>query len=80
MSKPIGTANTNTILRSHQKVTVKTHYTKAIDTTGWLRVKLEPSGESAYLCEYVKVTIMKEDARTHFMILEGPNRGKTASL
>jgi len=59
---------------------LKTKYTKSIDKTGWLRIKLEPSGSSAYLCEFVKVSILKEEDRTQFIILEGMHKGKTASL
>lgn len=65
-------------MRGHP-IDVKIRYTKSSDTTGWLRVKLEPSGESGYLCEFVKVAISEEGARTHFLILEGTNKGLKAS-
>lgn len=80
MNQPLATAQYNPTPGSHHEVTAKTRYTKALDATGWLRVKLEPSGTNAYLCEFVKVIITKEDARTHFMIMEGPDKGKMASL
>jgi hypothetical protein len=58
----------------------RTAYTKSLDSSGWLRIKLEPSGAEGYLCDFVKVSIIKEDARTYFTILEGFLAGKMASL
>jgi hypothetical protein len=80
MNAAVGTAHTNPIAGSFVPVQVKTRYTKSLDTTGWLRVRLEPSGTSAYLCEFVKIVISREDDRTHFQILEGEYKGKAASL
>jgi len=80
MSPPIAVTDSNTISGSVQPVTVKTRYTKAPDTSGWLRVRLEPSGESAFLCEFVKVAVSKEGERTQFVIMEGQHKRKTASL
>ncbi len=80
MNQPIGVTRTNTTPNSLHEIKVKTRYTKAIDTTGWLRVRLEPSGADAYLCEYVKVAIASEGERIHFVILEGEYKGKKASL
>ena len=80
MSSPLAVANTNDTPGSVRQVKIKTLYTKSPDTSGWLRVRLEPSGESAYLCEYVKVAVSKQDDRTHFVIMEGQHKKKTASL
>ena len=80
MSQPIAIAPTNPRPGSVHPIDVKIRYTKSPDSTGWLRVKLEPSGESGYLCEFVKVAISDEGDRTHFLILEGTNKGLKASL
>ena len=80
MSQPIAVAPTNPRPGSVHPIDVKIRYTKSADTTGWLRVKLEPSGDSGYLCEFVKVAISDEGERTHFLILEGTNKGLKASL
>lgn len=80
MSRPIAVTRTNATPNSLHEIKVKTRYTKAIDTTGWLRVKLEPSGKDVYLCEYVKVAIASEGERTHFLILEGEYKHEKASL
>jgi len=80
MSQPIAINSTNTSPGSIQPIKVKIRYTMSIDSTGWLRVKLEPSGESGYVCEFVKVTIAEEGERTLFLILEGTNKGRVASL
>jgi len=77
---PIAQAPTNTTEGSRHAVTGKTRYTKSLDTSGWLRIRLEPSGESAFVCEFVKVLITREGDRTHFLIQEGRYQGKTASL
>jgi hypothetical protein len=60
-------------------VDVKTLYTKSIDESGWLLVKLA-SGEKVGIPEFVKVGVVKTDDRTHFVIFEGRYKGKTASL
>ncbi len=78
MSPPI--AETNTTANSVATVAVKTRYTKAIDSTGWLHVKLEPSGVAGFLPEFVKVQISKETDRTFFLIREGRYKGQMASL
>lgn len=57
-----------------------TRYTKSLDTSGWLRVRLEPGGQSAFLCEFVKVEVTDEGERTRFTILEGEHKNKQASL
>jgi len=80
MSNAIAIARTNTVPDSVRPVTVMTKYTKAPDTSGWLKIRLEPSGEFAFLCEFVKVTVTKEADRTHFLVLEGEYKGKLASL
>lgn len=80
MSQPIAATRTNSTPNSLHEIKVKTRFTKAVDTTGWLRVKLEPSGADAYLCEYLKVAIASEGDRTHFLILEGEYKNKKASL
>lgn len=80
MSTPIAETRTNTTVGSVHPIKIKILYTKSPDTSGWLRVRLEPSGESAFLCEFVKVAISKEDDRTHFVIMEGQHKRKTASL
>jgi hypothetical protein len=80
MSPPIAATRTNPTPNSTVTVTVKTRYTKGIDTTGWLHVKLEPSGVAAYVPEFVRVEIAKEADRTFFLIREGRYKGKLASL
>lgn len=80
MTQPIARTRTNPTPESVRPITVKTKFTKAPDTTGWLKVRREPSGEFAYLPEFVKVVISKEGERTHFLILEGMYKGETASL
>ncbi|WP_426336984.1 hypothetical protein ACN9MY_06155 [Pseudoduganella sp. R-31] len=80
MNQVIARARTNTNANSVHPVVVTTKYTKSPDTSGWLKVQLEPSGGMVFLPEFVKVSVIKEDSRTHFMILEGDNKGKTASL
>lgn len=80
MSPPLAATRTNTTPNSLVTVPVKTRYTKGIDTTGWLHVKLEPSGVAGFLPEYVKVQISKETDRTFFLIREGRYKGQMASL
>jgi hypothetical protein len=80
MSPPIAATRTNTTPNSLVTVLIKTRYTKAADTTGWLHVKLEPSGAAAYVPEFVRVEISKEADRTFFLIREGRYKGKMASL
>ena len=56
-------------------------YTRSIDSTGWLKVKSEPSGDMIYLCEYTKVLIQKKKGgRTYFLIKEGHFANQNASL
>lgn len=75
------TATTNNRANSIQNVTFETKYTKSIDTSGWLKIKLEPSGEFAFVCEYTKVIIQrKASGRTYFLIKEGRYANQTASL
>lgn len=80
MNQVIARARTNTTAGSVHPAVVSTKFTKAPDTSGWLKVKLEPSGQMVFLPEFVKVSVTKEDGRTHFMILEGEYKGKLASL
>lgn len=61
-------------------MTAKLLFTKSVDESGWLVVKLEPSGERVAVCEFTKVAITKEDDRVHFLILEGRYKKRTASL
>lgn len=77
----IAQATTNRRVGSQHLVTVgeKTLYTKSIDESGWLLVKLA-SGEKVGIPEFVKVGVVKTDDRTHFVIFEGRYKGKTASL
>lgn len=79
MNQPAVT-RTNTKPGSPAPIDAKSRYTKSIDGSGWLRVQSEPSGDWAYLCDFVKVAISKEGARTQFLILEGPYKGRNASL
>lgn len=80
MSPPIAATRTNPTPNSVVTIPVKTRYTKAADTTGWLHVKLEPSGAAAYVPEFVRVEIAKESDRTFFLIREGRYKGQMASL
>lgn len=51
------------------------------DYTGWLTVKLEPSGARVSLPEYLKVDLKEtKDARDYFTIIEGVHKGKKASV
>lgn len=80
MSRPIAATRTNPSQGSVHPVTVKTRFVKSVDQSGWLRVKLEPTGKDGYLCEFTKVAISKEESRVHFLIMEGTYKGSTASL
>jgi hypothetical protein len=73
------TANTNSESDSLVSANFKTKYTKSIDESGWLMVKLSDS-TSVFLPEYLKVTIQKENDRTYFIINEGKYSGASASL
>jgi hypothetical protein len=67
---------------SHQ-VTVVTKYSRRPDDSGWLRVRLEPSGDDAYLCEFTKVTLLREKGgRTYFKVGDGNSShvGEEASM
>lgn len=79
-STPIATTQTNATPQSVFPVTAKVLYTKSVDESGWLLVRLEPSGERVAVCEFTKVAIAREDARVHFIILEGRYRRRTASV
>ncbi len=49
--------------------------------SGWLRIKLEPSGIEVSLPEYLKIDITKsKEGREYFTILEGVHKGKKASV
>ncbi|GGC00651.1 hypothetical protein [Pseudoduganella buxea] len=48
---------------------------------GWLRIKLEPGGEIVSVPEYLQVAVDGSSAgRDHFMVLEGVQKGKPASV
>lgn len=76
----IAAANTNAISGSIYPAIAKIAYTKSTDDSGWLMVRLEPSGERVAICEYTKTVVVKEDSRVHFLLLEGRYRKRTASL
>lgn len=80
MNQVIARARTNTTANSVHPAVVTTKYTKSPDSSGWLKVQLEPSAKMVFLPEFVKVSVTKEDKRTHFLILEGDYKGKAASL
>ncbi|WP_028105011.1 hypothetical protein [Pseudoduganella violaceinigra] len=80
MNQVIARARTNTTTDSVYPVVVTTKYTKSPDMSGWLKVQREPSGKKVYLPEFVKVSVIKEGTRTHFIILEGEYKGETVSL
>lgn len=51
------------------------------DDSGWLRVKLEPSGTIVPLPQYIKVSFSeRRSGRDHFKIEEGVYKDKTASV
>ena len=51
------------------------------DNSGWLRVKLEPSGKIVPLPQYLKVAFSeRRDKRDYFKIEEGVYKGKNASV
>lgn len=77
---PLAEARTNSTAGSVVQVTAKLLYTKSADDTGWLMVRLEPSGERVAICEFTKVAVTKEDNRVHFLILEGRYKKRSASL
>lgn len=53
----------------------------ATDNSGWLRVKLEPSGTIEPLPQYIKVTFSeRRSRRDYFRIEEGVYKGKNASV
>ena len=53
----------------------------ATDESGWLRVKLEPSGSIVPLPQYLKVTFLeRRSGRDHFKIEEGVYKDKIASV
>ncbi|KRB85094.1 hypothetical protein [Duganella sp. Root198D2] len=80
MNQVIARARTNTAANSVHQAVVTTKYTKSPDMSGWLKVQLESSGQMAFLPEFVKVSVIKEGSRTHFIILEGEYKRETASL
>jgi hypothetical protein len=74
-------ALTNRIFGSSEDAVITTKYTRSVDTSGWLKVKLEPSGGFAFLCEYTKVLVQRSSGgRTYFLINEGIYANKTASV
>lgn len=81
MTTTLGTATTNTRENSRTTVTTTTLFTKSIDTSGWLAIRLETTGERVTVCEYTKVLVTKEtQARVFFTLLDGRYKGKDASL
>lgn len=80
MTDSLASTYTNPTPDSVYQAIVKVRFTKSLDSSGWLRIKMEPSGESRVLCECVKVTITKEGDRTEFLVMEGSLKGKVASL
>lgn len=53
----------------------------ATDESGWLRVKLEPSGSIVPLPQYLKVTFLeRRSGRDHFKVDEGVYKDKIASV
>lgn len=79
MSLPIAATRTNATQNSVVTIPVRIRYTKSLDSTGWLRVRLE-SGEAGFLPEFIRVALTQEADRTFFLIKEGRYKGKTASL
>ena len=64
-------------------VSITTQYTRRPDETGWLAVRLEPSGRIVSLCEFTKVLILgSRGGRTFFRIADGNGSyvGMEASL
>lgn len=81
MTVALGTATTNTRAQSRTGVTATTLFTKSSDASGWLLIRLEPSGERVTVCEYTKILVLKESqGRVFFSVLEGRYKGKEASL
>lgn len=57
---------------SSHAVTVATKYSRRPNDSGWLKIRQEPSGKDAFLCEYTKVTMLKEkNGRTYFKVADG---------
>jgi hypothetical protein len=55
-------------------------YVSKAGRDGWLRVKLESGGEIS-LPQYLKVQLLQtQEGRDHFQIMEGPYKGKKASV
>lgn len=75
------TALTNRIFGSSKDAVIATKYTRSIDTSGWLKVKMESSGGFGFLCEYTKVLVQRSaGGRTYFLIIEGIYAHKIASV
>nr|WP_298145273.1 hypothetical protein [uncultured Pseudomonas sp.] len=77
------TATSNNQAGSRHSAVVATKYTRRADDSGWLGVRLEPSGSLVFICEYTKVIILnKVGGRTYFRISDGNGSyvGKEASL
>jgi hypothetical protein len=57
-------------------------YTRCLDNTGWLRVRIVSPDSDGYLCEFTKVQLTREGAgRQFFKILDGwISVGKEASM
>lgn len=77
MTTPTGV--TNQTPDSHQDSLHKTLYTKSIDQSGWLAIKLKNG--IVTVPEFVKVATTKiQDNRIYFVVLEGRYKGEIASL
>jgi len=78
------TATTNRSPNSSQTAVFEVRYTKAIDNTGWLWIKLEKDSTPTVkktVPEYTKVIIQKkEGGRTYFLIKEGVYANRVGSL
>lgn len=76
-------ATSNAQSGSTHTAAVITKYTKRANDDGWLAVKLDSTGLLVALCEFTKVTLIKESGgRTYFRIADGNSEfaGQTASL
>ena len=79
-AEPLVITDTTSTPGSVFSATAKLLYAKSADDTGWLVVKLEPSGERVAICDFTKIAVTKEDGRVHFLILDGRYKKRSASL
>lgn len=83
MANPIcsTTCYTNCRANSRYDAHFPVRYTRALDKSGWLKVKMEQGDPNTVLCEYTKVLITAvKGGRVYFLIKEGPHANKKASL